>query len=125
MSHTSRAQVEAIAVQIGSSLMPDNAQWTNRFTVRSQSSSSLYTVAQRRTDGTWGCSCPGWRHHRRCKHLTDILRRLAALPPQALAAVDPDVLAMLASARTAYLDIGERAPVITSHRAVGWQVDLS
>lgn len=71
--------VAGIAEKIGSSLMPDNAVWMNRFTVKSKSSSSVYTVAQRRTDGVWGCSCPGWKHYRHCKHLTDILGRLAAL----------------------------------------------
>ena len=99
-----RSAVARIAAQIGSNLMPDNEVWVNRFTVSSASSKAIYTVAQRRTDGVWGCSCRGWIHHRHCKHVTDILRRLTSLPIPAL--LEPDVLAMLASARTAYLDFG-------------------
>jgi hypothetical protein len=120
MSHNGvdRPQVAKIAAQIGSSLMPDTDQWVNRFTVNSTSSSSVYTVSQRRSNGVWGCSCPGWRHHRKCKHLTDILRRLANLP--AAQKFEPAVLEMLASARTAYLDLGApravRTPTVLTHR---------
>src|SRR5439155_17074694 len=53
----------------GAQLLPDNAQWTNRFQIRSESSSRLYTVAQRRSDGSWACSCMGWIRNRHCKHL--------------------------------------------------------
>ena len=74
-----RVEVEQVAAAIGSSLMPDNRDWVNRFTVESQTSSATYTVAQKRSDGTWGCSCRGWIHHRRCKHLTDVLHRLAVV----------------------------------------------
>lgn len=102
MNTTERNQVATIAAQIGSSLMPDNQVWVNRFTVRSTSSSSVYTVAQRRTDGVWGCSCRGWTHYRHCKHLTDILRRLAAFKQEQLT---PAVLQLLLSARAAYLDL--------------------
>ena len=117
-----RSRVAAIAEQIGSELMPDNAVWRNRFTVASASSSSVYTVAQRHTDGVWGCSCPGWRHHRKCKHLTDILSRLAALPVPARE-MDPEVAAMLLSARTAHLDLdGCRA--VRAPRMSGRMVDL-
>ena len=117
MAHTSRTSVAEIADQIGSSLMPDNQQWTNRFTVKSQTSETVYVVAQRRTDSVWGCGCPGWRHHRRCKHVTDILKRLSALPPESLD-LDPRVLAMLESARTAYLDLvgRDRAQQAVAHR---------
>jgi hypothetical protein len=77
-----RVQAAEIAAQIGSGLMPDNDQWTNRFTVQSSTSSAVYVVAQRRSDGVWGCSCRGWIHYRHCRHLTDILRRLARLAEQ-------------------------------------------
>ena len=118
-----RTQVAQIAAQIGSSVMPDNAQWVNRFTVQSRSSSSVYTVAQRRTDGVWGCSCPGWRHHRKCKHLTDILHRLAALSTNVKMKLDSAALEMLKSARTAYLDFGEVAP-LAAPKLAGRQLDL-
>lgn len=122
MKTTDRSQVAEIAAQIGSSVMPDNAVWTNRFAIKSTSSSSVYTVAQRRTDGVWGCSCRGWTHHRHCKHLTDILSRLAALPVESLA-VDPAVQEMLTSARTAYLDL-DVIPLATRQRTVGRVLDL-
>jgi hypothetical protein len=104
---TDREQVAQIAAQIGSSLLPDNRDWHNRFTVESASSpNTLYVVAQRR-DGVWGCSCWGWKRHRHCKHLADILGRLAVLAAEAQADLDKAALAMLASARTAYLDLDE------------------
>ena len=49
--------------------LPDNAQWTNRFEIRSASSNRVYVVSQNKTHRHWGCSCPGWRTHRTCKHL--------------------------------------------------------
>ena len=49
--------------------LPDNAEWTNQFQIKSQSSTRIYIVAQRISDGSWGCSCPGWKANRRCKHL--------------------------------------------------------
>lgn len=98
-----RDQVARVAADIGSSLMPDNSQWMNRFTVESTSSSRVYTVAQRRSDNVWGCSCPAWINRRHCKHLDDILGRLAKLT--AFDVTDPAVLDMLRSARTAYLDL--------------------
>lgn len=98
-----RNQVARVAAEIGSSLMPDNSQWVNRFTVESSSSSRVYTVAQRRSDNVWGCSCPAWINRRHCKHLDNILERLAKLT--AFDVTDPAVLEMLRSARTAYLDL--------------------
>lgn len=92
--------VEEIARQIGSTLLPDNKQWTNRFQIKSSSSDSLYTIAQQRTDGVWGCSCPGWRHHRRCKHVTDVLHRLTELAKRMPGLAQ---LSLMVSARTAYL----------------------
>ena len=58
-----------IVKEIGAVALEDNAQWTNRFQIRSESSSRLYTVAQRKSDGSWGCDCMGWKRHRHCKHL--------------------------------------------------------
>ena len=95
-----RPAIAIVAAQIGSTLLPDNDQWINRFQVRSTSSSSLYTIAQRRADKTWGCSCVGWRNHRKCKHLTDVLRRLSNVKVTGVA-----VASMLASAKAAFLDL--------------------
>jgi len=139
----SRIQAADIAAQIGSSLMPDNAQWTNRFTVKSTSSASVYVVAQRRTDAVWGCSCRGWTHYRHCKHLTDILRRLAKLAdqidaptfrepkyagniPAANKTFDSETVQMLRSARVALLDLDTvptQADKSRRHRAVRLDLD--
>ncbi len=122
MMATNRSQVAEIAAQIGSELMPDNAVWTNRFSVKSTSSSAVYTVAQRKTDNVWGCSCRGWTHHRHCKHLTDILSRLAALPVPAQR-LEPAVKKMLDSARNAYLDLDVK-PIAVKHRMATRKLDL-
>ena len=52
-----------------SDILADNAQWQNRFQVRSQSSGNVYIIAQRKTSHSWGCSCRGWIRWRNCKHL--------------------------------------------------------
>lgn len=49
--------------------LPDNSQYTNRFEVRSQTSDSVYIIAQHKTGRWWSCSCFGWIRHRKCKHL--------------------------------------------------------
>lgn len=50
-------------------ILPDNAQWTNRFEIKSESSNRLYVIAQHKAKKHWGCSCPSWRIRRTCKHL--------------------------------------------------------
>lgn len=50
MTHADRTQVASIAAVIGSTLMEDNRDWVNRFTIDSTSSSRTYVVAQRRSD---------------------------------------------------------------------------
>ena len=50
--------------------LPDKGVWTNRFEIRSESSNRVYVVAQHKETGKWGCSCPGYCAHRKCKHLT-------------------------------------------------------
>jgi hypothetical protein len=57
----------------GLSILPDNAQWQNRFEIESQTSDKLYTIAQRKSSGEWACSCFGWIRFRKCKHLTAIM----------------------------------------------------
>lgn len=60
----------SIAVYIKKSdVLPDNKLWTNRFEIRSESSDRVYIVAQNIDKGHMGCSCPGWRRYRTCKHL--------------------------------------------------------
>jgi hypothetical protein len=50
-------------------VLPDNAQWMNRFEIPSSSSNRLYTIAQHKEKKHMGCSCPGWKRHRKCQHL--------------------------------------------------------
>lgn len=50
-------------------VLPDNQQWQYRFNIASESSNRLYTIAQHKTKKHWGCSCPGWKRYRHCKHL--------------------------------------------------------
>lgn len=52
--------------------LPDNDQWQFRFEIRSETSNRIYTIAQHRTRKHWGCSCPGWKRYRTCKHLEAI-----------------------------------------------------
>ena len=59
--------------------LPDNAQWTNRFEIRSSSSSSVYRIAQHKTGRYWGCGCRGYIFAKKdsargktCKHLTTL-----------------------------------------------------
>ena len=50
-------------------MLPDNAQWKNRFEIHSESSDRVYIISQNILKGHMGCSCPGWRRYRTCKHL--------------------------------------------------------
>lgn len=114
--------VATVAAQIGGEVLQNTDQWFNRFQIKSATSSRVYVIAQRRADNEWGCSCPGWRHYRHCKHLTDVLQRLSQV--KVLAAFDTDTIAMLTSARTAYLDLGpEKALAAPSVK--GRVVDLT
>jgi len=97
--------IAAVAEQIGSGLLPDNAAWKHRFEIRSTTSNRSYVIAQRRSDNVWGCSCTGWRHHRKCKHVKDVLARLAALADRIQEADVAEVVEVLRHARTAYLDL--------------------
>jgi hypothetical protein len=47
-------------------------QWTNRFPVPSSSSNVIHTVSQHKKNRYWGCSCNGWKRHKKCHHLTDL-----------------------------------------------------
>lgn len=50
-------------------MLPDTDQWQLRFEVESETSNRLYVIAQHKNKKHWGCSCPGWKRHRQCKHL--------------------------------------------------------
>jgi hypothetical protein len=43
--------------------------WINHIEIKSETSNRVYVVAQHAEKRSWGCSCPGWRRHRHCKHL--------------------------------------------------------
>jgi hypothetical protein len=46
--------------------------WIQKWPVQSHSSNRIYVVALS-DDGSWGCSCPSWKFHRRtCKHIREI-----------------------------------------------------
>jgi hypothetical protein len=72
----------AIAQRVGATVLPDNAQWTNRLKIKSETSSREYIVAQRKSDGTLGCSCMGWKRFRHCKHTDAIRPILVATNPR-------------------------------------------
>lgn len=52
--------------------LPDDEQWRFKFEIPSATSSNVYVVSQNIKGKFWGCSCPGWRTHRHCKHLDAI-----------------------------------------------------
>ena len=53
-------------------VLPSDAQWENRFEIRSETSDRIYVIAQNKQGRWWGCSCPGWKRHRTCKHLNAV-----------------------------------------------------
>jgi hypothetical protein len=53
----------------GTVTLPNNAQWENRFEIRSESSGRVYIIAQNKSKRHFACSCPGWKRFRHCKHL--------------------------------------------------------
>lgn len=75
-------QLAVIARQAGGQILPDNDQWQNRFQIKSESSTRLYTVAQRKSDLSWGCACMGWKRHRHCKHLDRLMPALRQIGGQ-------------------------------------------
>lgn len=66
-------EMQAIVVngrKVNANLLPDNAVWTNRFDIKSESSDRLYRIAQNKKKRYWACSCPAWITRRSCKHLS-------------------------------------------------------
>ena len=55
-----------------SDTLPDIAQWKNRFEIHSASSDRIYVISQNINKGHMGCSCPGWKRYRNCKHLSSL-----------------------------------------------------
>ena len=51
---------------------PDDPQWENKFFIKSESGTNLYTISQNKKHRHWGCNCPGYKRHRKCKHLIAI-----------------------------------------------------
>jgi len=74
-----------------SSKLPDNAQWTNRFKIHSETSSNVYTVAQNKSGRWWGCSCKGWIFHKKCKHLNALGLPGNHIPMEVTGATAPSV----------------------------------
>ena len=57
---------------LGCKFLDDNAQWTNRFEIKSETSGNKYIVAQHKTKRHFACSCRGYIRHRKCKHLMNL-----------------------------------------------------
>jgi hypothetical protein len=58
-----------IHVPAGSKVLPDNAAYTNRFEVKSETSDSIYVIAQSKKGRWWSCGCHGFLRWGHCKHL--------------------------------------------------------
>jgi len=71
-------EISLVVKQSGAKILPDNSTWQHRMEIKSQSSSRLYVVAQNKANDIWGCSCPGWKAHRNCKHLKTMKPMLAS-----------------------------------------------
>ena len=56
----------------GLEVLDDNKTYKNRFEIRSETSNSVYVVAQTKKNNIWTCECLGFRRHRHCKHLDSI-----------------------------------------------------
>jgi hypothetical protein len=52
--------------------MSADPAWVNRIEIKSETSDRVYVVSQHAEKRFWACSCPGWKSHRKCKHLTNL-----------------------------------------------------
>jgi SWIM zinc finger len=48
--------------------------WINQREIRSETSNRVYKLSQHREKLYWACSCPGWKAHRKCKHVVAVVR---------------------------------------------------
>jgi hypothetical protein len=74
--------ITQVAKLLRATVLPDNAAWKNRVQIKSETSSNLYIIAQRKSDGVLACSCRGWIRHRHCKHVDTFKRVLLAAEKQ-------------------------------------------
>jgi hypothetical protein len=55
---------------INTKMLDDNDHtWVDRIAVTSKTSGNRYIIARNVKTGLLGCSCPGYRFHRKCKHI--------------------------------------------------------
>lgn len=59
--------------------LPDNFRFKNRLEIKSAAPDGSYTVAQKKTDNTWACSCREWKDKCTCEHLSDLAPLLNTL----------------------------------------------
>ena len=52
--------------------MSADPAWVNRIEIKSETSDRIYVVSQHAEKRYWACSCPGWKSHRKCKHLSQL-----------------------------------------------------
>jgi hypothetical protein len=57
---------------LGLETLPENDTWAHRFQIKSGTASRLYVIGKHRETGMWVCSCPGFRSHRHCKHMSAV-----------------------------------------------------
>lgn len=72
----SKKSLIAAIKKVAVNMLPDNVTHQFRFEIKSSSSNRLYIIAQAKKSKQWQCKCPGWIHHRTCKHLNSILPML-------------------------------------------------
>lgn len=72
--------IEEIKNKLSEHVLDDNQTHRHRILINSESSDSIYVIAQDKKTGEWQCSCPSWIFNRRkrkyCKHLSAILSAL-------------------------------------------------
>ena len=72
MKHENNQALIRLQQQADVTLLPDNDRYKNRFEIKSETSTRIYTISQVKKDNTWACSCPGWIRFRKCKHLKSL-----------------------------------------------------